>query len=164
MFIKTFTDVVLNEFDPAGLSVVVLRRSLDQVLKSLLDLGYFTSSTDEWRNWMHVATGPQVLAHAPAPIEENDEVDRAIGYLFDIEARQQAFVRDNPGINVVEVRLPEIQSIDTATQLLADLRIKATDRLSEVVGRPSNQRAVAKFEPATLSISAAGSSGITPRR
>jgi FkbM family methyltransferase len=144
MFIKTFADVVLNEFDPTGLSVVVLRRSLDQVLKSLLDLGYFTSSNDDWRHWMHVATGPQVLAHAPAPIDEHDDVDRAIGYLFDIEARQQAFVRDNPGINVVEVRLPEIQSVDGASRLLADLRIKATDRVSEVAGRPSNQRAVAK--------------------
>jgi hypothetical protein len=45
---------------------------------------------------MHFAMGSQVLVHAPAPFEEPDEVDRAIGYMFDVEA-------GNKSLRIVEV-------------------------------------------------------------
>lgn len=145
MFIKTFQDVVVNEFDQRWLSVVVLRRSLDLVLKSLLNLGYFTAGNDDWRQWMHLAHGEFVLAKAPGAFEELDDVDRAIGYLFDIEARQQKFVESHPDLNVVEVGLDEIRPLDGARDLLTRLRVKPTARLEQVAGQASNQRATSKL-------------------
>ncbi len=144
MFIKTFHDVVLNEFDPQGISVLVLRRSLDQVLKSLMDLGYFTADNSHWASWMHLPHGANVLARPPEPIEQLDDIDRAIGYLFDIEARLQRFVTDHPGLDVVEVSLGDISTPEGGRELLTKLRLRATERTAAIAGSATNVRANAK--------------------
>ena len=150
MFIKTFHDVVVNEFDPEGLAVVVLRRSLDQVLASLIELGYFTAHNDDWRHWMHVARGAGVVAASPEPFAELDDIDLAIGYLFDVEARQQQFVTDHPGLRVVEADIAEIGGADGAARLLTELRIRPTERLEEVAGRATNLRSANRITQVPL--------------
>jgi hypothetical protein len=140
MFIKTFHDVILNEFDPKGISVVILRRSLDKVLKSMLELGYFTPDNADWPLWMHLPQGSQLVAQTPQPIQELDDIDRAIGYLFDIEARQQAFASEHPDLDIVETRIEEIQTLDGGRGLLEQLRLKPGHRTDAVVGVRTNVR------------------------
>src|SRR4051812_30999500 len=49
-FITTFYDVVLEEFQ--NVDVIILRRDLARVLKSFIELGYFSPSNPLSREWM----------------------------------------------------------------------------------------------------------------
>ena len=150
MFIKTFHDVVINEFPPDAVSVILLRRSLDRVLKSILELGYFTAANSHWQLWMHQPVGTNLLAKPPRNIEELDDTDRAIGYLFDIEARLQNFRISYPGINTVDVWLEDIQESDGAHALLNRLGLKTTATTQVVAGRPTNQRTASRVAEISL--------------
>ena len=144
MFVKTFHDVVINEFPASAISVVILRRSMDRVLKSLLEQGYFTGANTLWPLWMYAPEGPRLLAKAPKPIEEFDATDRAIGYLFDIEARLQQFRVDYPGIKAVDAWLEEIRENEPATALLKNLGLKPTATTKAVLGKPTNERTTSR--------------------
>ena len=145
MFIKTFHDVVINEFDQSDLSVVLLRRRLDKVLKSFLELGYFTQDNNDWVHWMHLPHGVNLVAQPPGSIENFDDVDRAIGYLFDIEARMQRFPVEYPGINVVEAAIEEISTNEGAERLLGQLGLKSTLHTQIVAGHRTNSRTTLKL-------------------
>ena len=144
MFVKTFHDVVINEFPPGSIQVVVLRRSLDRVLKSLLELGYFTGADTDWPLWMYVPEGAALLARPPRPIQQLDDVDRAIGYLFDIEARLQQFRTAYPGIKTVQAQLEEIQTEEGAAKLLRELGLQPSPATSAVIGKPTNERTTSR--------------------
>jgi len=51
MFIKTYFDVIMNDF--LNVDVIILRRDIASVLKSFIELGYFSKSNKMWPKWMH---------------------------------------------------------------------------------------------------------------
>lgn len=138
MFIKTFFDVVVNELH--GVEVIYLRRDPAHVLKSFVELGYFSSLNPVWPDWM---SSPNAVTAAHRALDQDhalDQYDRCIAYLYDIHARAARFRRDYPHIVVHEVRLEDIVELEGALALFDRLRVTPTTRTAEVAGRVVNDR------------------------
>lgn len=144
MFIKTFHDVVLREFAAHPLFVVHLRRPLVNVLHSFVRMGYFTDRNRAWPAWMHEPDVPNALT--PLPPGPHDSIDRAIGYLLDIEARGQRFARQFPQVKTIEACLTDLQERPQVEGLFVQLGIEPTDATWNVVGKRVNERTERKAE------------------
>jgi hypothetical protein len=139
MFIKTFFDVVVEALD--DVEVIHLRRDPALVLKSFVELGYFSPLNHAWPDWMsspNAATAAQRCVDADAKL---DPFDLSIAYLFDIAARAARFRRDHPAVPVHEVNLGEILDAAGARSFLQRLRLTPTSRTNEVAGVVVNARA-----------------------
>lgn len=153
MFIKTFFDVVLEEF--TNVEVIVLRRDLAHVLKSFIEMGYFSDRNRHWRGWM---SSPEAATAALPPIRPEatlDQFDRSIAYLLDIEARAERFKLQYPGVPLHEVTLESLNTVDEINNLFAALRITPTAQTREILGRTINERPFVKERvnnPTTLEI------------
>ena len=99
---------------------------------------------------MHLPHGANLLARPPDPISKMDDTDRAIGYLFDIEARMQRFSVDHPGLNIVPATISNISSIEGAEALLRQVGVKPTEATQAIAGRPTNKRTAAKLHQVDL--------------
>ena len=138
MFIKTFFDVVAAEFE--NVDVVLLRRRLPLVLKSFVEMGYYSPLNPGALDWM---SSPNAVTAALRPVGPDaalDPYDASIAYLFDIEARAQRFIREYPRVRVHEARLEALLTEDGVAGLLARLRVRPTERTREVIGRVVNDR------------------------
>lgn len=115
LFITNFFDVVIEELTNyhCKIDVVILRRNLSDVLKSLIRTKFKTQATD----WYHEPTDK--IATLPAPPLKRAE-HFALWYLYDIEAKVHEFRRRYPSINLVEVRLEELKN---RTQIEAFLNL-----------------------------------------
>lgn len=136
MFIKTFHDVVVDYF--TNIRIVSLRRDLSQVLRSFVELGYFTSEDPHWPLWMHdplVNSGLEGRWPGGAP----DAIDRAIAYLFDIEARREHFEAGHPEL-VVRAQLDAITKPDGARHLFDALHLPWSAEAERVCGQRENTR------------------------
>ena len=151
MFIKTFFDVVLEDF--ANVDVVVLRRGLVQVLKSFIELGYFSVRNPLSLAWM---SSPNAATAAIRPLGSDsslDQFDLCIAYLLDIEARALRFKEDYPAIRTHDVRIEQLNTEDEVDRLFDRLRLRPTAATTALVGRRANERQPRKSEinnPTTL--------------
>jgi hypothetical protein len=146
MFIKTFSDVVMEAFQDCNIHVIVLRRYLPAVLKSFINMGYFSARNRVWPAWMHL---PGTCGSAFIPLESDqvpDQYDLAIGYLLDIEARVQQFRMRYPDCVLVETSLEALQDIESIEALFAGLHIHPTERTRDMTGRITNQRVARKAQ------------------
>ncbi len=142
MFIKTFFDVVLDELH--DVEVIHLRRDPVRVLKSFIELGYFSSLNQVWPDWM---SSPNAATAAGRPLDKDhalDQYDLCIAYLSDIYARAARFRRDYPHIVVHEVRLEDIVEPPGVLAFFDRLRLTPTSRTAETTGRVVNQRSHVK--------------------
>ena len=138
MFIKTFFDVVIDSID--SIKVIFLRRDIRQVLRSFIELKYFTNENMEWHKWM---TSPNaVTAALPAiyPDSQLDQYDLCIAYLLDIEARAQRFYKDYPSVQVHEIELSTLNNYDRVFRLFNELDVTPTRRTHKIIGLKINQR------------------------
>jgi hypothetical protein len=138
MFIKTFFDVVAGELEEV--EVIHLRRDPALVLKSFVELGYFSPLNQVWPDWMSSPNAVTAAARALDRDEALDPIDRCIAYLYDIEARAARFRREHRRIPVHEVALTEIADPAGAEALFRQLRLTATALTPKVVGTIVNQR------------------------
>jgi len=144
MFIKTFSDVVMESLRECNIHVIVLRRSLPAVLKSFINMGYFSARNRVWPAWMHLpgtcdsAFTPPELDHAP------DQYELAIGYLLDIEARVQRFKSRYPDSIVLETSLEALQVEKNVTALFAGMGLQPTTQTLAMTGAATNQRLARK--------------------
>ncbi len=138
MFIKTFFDVVLAEF--SNVDVVILRRSLPHVLKSFIELGYYSPLNPTAWQWMSSPNAATAALRALAPDDRLDQYDAAIAYLLDIEARAQRFVRDYPSVRTHETRLEELLDRDGVAAFFQRLNLVPTARTWEFAGQMVNDR------------------------
>jgi hypothetical protein len=139
MFIKTFFDVVLDEF-PTCVDVIVLRRKLSYVLKSFLELGYFSDQNSAWPNWM---SSPNAVTAAIPCVDRDenlDQCDRCIAYLIDIEARALRFCQDYPHVKVHPVRLESFSSFEFVERLFSTLNLTPTSRTKKVFQKTFNAK------------------------
>lgn len=146
MFIKTFWDVALKAFDPEDIDVIILRRHLPSVLKSFINLGYFSARNRVWPDWMHTLDARGSVLTPLGPQQALDQFDLAIGYLMDIEARALRFVSARPGCRIHEARLEGIQTPDAVSRLFSDLGLEATGATAGAVGRRVNDRGERKAQ------------------
>jgi hypothetical protein len=132
MFIKTFHDVVVPAF-PGMIDVILLRRHLPSVLKSFLELEYFSPRNPISYQWM---TSPNAATAAAVPLAQDselDQVDIIIAYLVDIEARAERFQRQFPFVRIHETRVELLNEASVAKKLLDNLDLKPRYELSSLI-------------------------------
>jgi hypothetical protein len=142
MFIKTFFDVVIEELK--NIEIIILRREIALVLKSFIEMRYFSPENKVWPKWM---SSPNARTAALACIgndETLDQYDLCIAYLFDIEARAQRFRKDYPWVKTHEIRLESMNDYRNVERLFADLSITPTQTTKEICGKKINERIKAK--------------------
>lgn len=137
-FIKTFFDVVLEEF--RNVHVIILRRDLVLVLKSFVELGYFSPLNPRAENWMSSPNAATAALPALAPDAELDQFDRCIAYLIDIEARAERFRKEYPHVPTHEVDLEQLNDIRFVKTLFERLGLKATWKTRRLCGRKVNEK------------------------
>ncbi len=148
LFIKSFYDVVMNEFLPKGyrIDVIVLRRYLPNIVNSLMRLNWEGCEP----NWYYrLGDAISVLKRPSKKLIRMDEV---LGYLFDIEAQVHHFQRLYPKVNLIDARLETIQTPEEIMGLFDKLDLSHPNeaRLNQVAGKPVNQVRLKK-KPSALS-------------
>jgi hypothetical protein len=80
MFIKTFYDTIMESLRNHMIKVIILHRYLPSVLKSFINMGYFTPRNKFWSSWMHIPgtcdsafTSP-AFGNDPGPVRPCDWV------------------------------------------------------------------------------------------
>ena len=144
MFIKTFFDVIIENFK--HVEVIILRRELPLVLKSFIELNYFSPENTVWPHWMSSPNAQTAALPCIGSDEELDHYDRCIAYLIDIEARAQRFKKDYSSVKTHEIRLESLNNYDKVSNLFQDLRIIPTDKTKEIIGQVINDRNQRKRE------------------
>jgi hypothetical protein len=142
MFIKTFFDVTLDYY--RNVDVVVLRRPMSKVLKSFVELGYFSERNSHWPLWMHDPNSHNCVAEPLGPMAEMDLYDRCIAYLLDIEARACKFRSSYKGVRAHEAHLDDITKVDGARELFSNLRIRWSGQSERVCMQVINARDIYK--------------------
>ncbi|MGB7934241.1 MAG: hypothetical protein WCH04_18860 [Gammaproteobacteria bacterium] len=146
MFIKTFHDVVMQQFGDYPIKVIVLRRHLASALKSFITMGYFSDRNQAWPSWMHLP-GTCGSEFQPPVLDRNpDQYELAIGYLIDIEARAQRFRQRYPFCEVHDVRLESLQDPSQVESFFRELQLEPGPQTLRVAGWPVNQRTRRKVE------------------
>jgi len=152
MFIKTFFDVIVRGFE--NVELVVLRRDLSHVLKSFIELGYFSPKNTAWPDWMSSPNAVTASLPCIGADHELDQYDLCIGYLFDMEARTLRFQREYPQVPTHEVRIEDLSSYNKVEALFSALRIVPTAATRELTGQRIKARTKSKKaydNPADLS-------------
>ena len=142
MFIKTFYDVVLEDFH--NLEVILLRRNLAHVLRSFIEMGYFSDLNAYWDKWMSSPAAATAALRPRREISTLNQYDRCIAYLLDIEARGDRFKRKYPHVLVHEVQLESLDRYSVVEKLFVALRISATSRTEDVCRQKINDRNAVK--------------------
>ena len=137
-FIKTFFDVVLEDF--RNVDVIILRRELALVLKSFIELGYFSSLNPVASNWMSSPNAATAALPAIGPDATLDQFDLCIAYLLDIEARVERFKLDYPMVRTHDVRLEQLNEITYVAELFHRLGITPTAATKKLCGRVTNEK------------------------
>ena len=137
-FIKTFFDVVLEDFH--NVDVIILRRELALVLKSFIELGYFSSRNPVALDWMSSPNAATAALPAIGPDAALDQFDLCIAYLLDIEARAERFKTDYPSVRTCEVRLEQLNQIACVEGLFDRLGIMPTAATKKLCGQIINER------------------------
>lgn len=143
MFIKTFFDVAVDAFG-TQMEVIVLRRNLASMLKSFLELGYFSEKNNVWKKWM---SSPNAVTAAIPCIDTDDRLDpcdRSIAYLIDIEARAQRFCQTYPQIKVHSVQIDSFNQLDFVLDFFEQIRLVPTKKTDTIYSKTFNTRSKRK--------------------
>jgi hypothetical protein len=147
MFVKTFADVVFDEFAHDRLSVVVLRRDPVDVARSFFQLDFLGPRPLPWYDWMIPPTVPE--SAFPLSLDEvDDQFDLIFGYLVDIENRTSRLRELAPAVTWVDARLEEITQADGARALFEALDVAVPRNLEQTIAGRVNlkERAKSKVE------------------
>ena len=128
MFIKTYYDIVTDFFK--NIDVIVLRRELSSVLKSFVELGFFSRQLKQWSLWMHKPEFRNLYFDPPMKFEDMDDIDRIITYLLDIEARAVRYSMLYPKTRIHDIYLSEITSDDGISSLINTLGMNRKDNVN----------------------------------
>jgi hypothetical protein len=138
MFIKTFFDVIARSIE--NVDLIILRRDLSHVLKSFIELGYFSPKNATWPDWMSSPNAVTAALRCIGEDHELDQYDLCIGYLMDIEARTLRFQREYPHMRTHEVRIEDLSHYPNVEALFSALKIMPTTATRELMGRRINSR------------------------
>ena len=144
MFIKTFYDVIMEDFE--NVEVIILRRQLALVLKSFIELNYFSTKNEIWPDWMSSPNAQTAAIRCISQDEKLDQYDLCIAYLIDIEARSERFRREYPWIKTHDVRLEALNDYTHVVRLFNDLLITPTKETKKITGKIVNVRVQRKRE------------------
>jgi hypothetical protein len=137
-FIKSWWDVAVDRFAADyPLVVIVIRRRMADVLKSMVDLNWFGGVGRTCGKFLYTANSNISFVQSLAADEEMDHYDKALSHLFDVEAKAQFFKRrfgKHPNIRVHEVCLEQVTaSTDAARRFLVSLGLEPTPATDHVL-------------------------------
>jgi hypothetical protein len=141
MFVKTYADVVLDEFNLGELIVLDLRRDVASLAKSMMERGWFSPAAPDWPDWLIPPTAPG----AKFPIDEEHiegRLDLVLGYIADHELRRRELRASNTDLRWVELDVSDLAEPDGVAGLFKELG---------VVPRKRNWRSKARGERRHLS-------------
>ena len=122
MFVKTFADVVLDEFNHDRITIMDLRRPLPSLIGSMMDLGWFTAWAPKWRDWLIPPTAPGSVF--PIPMDRvTSRVDVALGYVLDSRIRTRDLRAVTPHVRWVDVMVEGLVDRHSIETLLAELHL-----------------------------------------
>ncbi len=139
MFIKTFADVIFDEFQHERLNVVVLRRDPIDVARSMFNLDYLGPLPAAWEDWLLPPTAPE-SAFPLDPEDIVDQFDLIFGYLVDIENRTDRFRTLAPAVTWIDAWLEHLASRDGALQLFERLDVPTPDDLDDILADQPNRK------------------------
>lgn len=142
-FILSFSDVIMNHFR-SSVDVVLLRRYLPKVIKSLMELNHFAPGNARSLHWLASPNAKSAAVQALSSDEELDQIDKIIAYLVDIEARAQRFKKKYPATRVIEVRVEELNNWENVERLFLQLGIEPSEQTYSVIGKVEYQRLIEK--------------------
>ena len=142
MFIKSFYDVVLDYYE--NVEVIILRRPLHKVLKSFIEMGFFSDINPASPRWLHNPGAANAATEPLKPLEEMDQYEKCIAYLLDIEALARSFSSNYPHIKTHETTLASITEIAGAKRLFQDLGGRWSSDSDRLYSGVVNRRAVYK--------------------
>jgi hypothetical protein len=152
MFVKTFADVIFDEFPHHLVSVVVLRRDPISIARSFYELDYMGFTDGPWPDFMPPPTAPASMFHIPVN-EIHSRFDLIFGYLVDFEVRSQALQEQAPSARWIDTRLEEITTVEGASRLFDRLGVPKPPQLAKVIDRKINvkqERKAKVNQPTTL--------------
>lgn len=143
MFIKTFADVVFDEFDHDGISVVCLRRDLLDVAKSFFELDEFGPVRRPWHDF--VAPPTARASRFPLAIEEvNSQFDLIFGYLVDTVVRTTEFRQATPRVHWLDAALADISTAEGVALMFGELGLDPPPELDDAVKVRVNSKSIEK--------------------
>lgn len=130
LFLYTFADVVMEQFEGSDIAVVRLHRDPLKVAKSFFELGYFSRQSTLGPDWHFWPTWPASYF----PISTSDitsEWDLVFGSLVDFYRRQDAFLQKNKGkLRVIPMRTSDLNDpawLDSLTSNLGVSPVREAD-------------------------------------
>lgn len=143
MFIKTFFDTIIEDF--YKIEVIILRRYLPKVLKSFVELGYFSDKSRGWPFWFSLPNATTAAIKC-IDLEKNlYQYDLCIAYLIDIEARAIRFKKQYPWIKTHEIRLESLNNPQfVKTWFEEELFITPTNQTNIVISQKINEKKESK--------------------
>ncbi|ASC71566.1 hypothetical protein XM38_025180 [Halomicronema hongdechloris C2206] len=145
MFIKTFFDVVMDEFSEK-VEIIILRRNLVRVLKSFIELGYFSERNKVWSEWMSSPNSITAVLPCIGLDSELDQYDLCIAYLLDIEARAEKFQKDYPSARTYEIKLEDLNDFSNINRMFKAMKITPTQETYKIYNKKINNREIRKKE------------------
>lgn len=145
MFSTLWHDVILDEFTGKDVVVIVLRRNPVEVLKSLLDLGWFVDR--DGNDWMVTAYSVNSLITPPMPEHDATPFDLVTGYLLNVEmyARRIAEISRRRGYKLVELYSDRLfGNVEAITQFLRQCGLEPDSRELAGVAAEKKNKAAAK--------------------
>jgi hypothetical protein len=137
-FIKSWWDVAIDRFaSEYPIIVVIVRRHMAQVLKSMVELGWFGGKGKQCGKFLYTANSNNSFVQPLWADEEMDHYDKALTHLFDVEAKAQFFRRRfarHPNVRIHEICLEQVtRSVDAAKQFLRTLGLQPTAQTEAVL-------------------------------
>lgn len=155
-----FWDVVLEDFGcqrSIPVDILVIRKYMPAVLKSILELGWFATSSRPV-GWLPTGNSVNSPVKAIAPDGSMDEYDKVISYLIFTEGmvqniKQRYVILDPalksyycPTIRMHEFRAEQLYSREGALAMLASLGLETTKETEQLAGMKIDKfRTGAKF-------------------
>ena len=139
MFVKTFADVVLDEFNHDLITVIDIHRPLTDLVTSMIALGWFTAYGPAWRDWLIPPTAPG----SKFRLDANDitgRTDLALGYILDSAIRTRALRSTTPNVRWVDLTIADLRTEDDVIKLFKRLQLRTTPATWEVAFTPVNER------------------------
>lgn len=129
MFIKTFSHCIAEFFRDAR--VIHLRRDEAKILRSCLELNYFSPNNLAWKSWMFVPEG----------FEHCTPAEKCIAYIREIDRLAQQFRTDNR-VHVFDVDIDSLNDPAEVNRLLKFLSLPTltSDELPAAANRRDSRK------------------------
>ena len=146
LFCSLWQDVILDELHDHDVIILMLRRNTSEVLKSLLDLGWF--STRDGNNWMTTAYSVNSLAQPVVTESEATPSELIISYLMNVEMLAQMIKKRcrKHGLTVIEL---DSNRLFGSNEIIANLFTRCglhtdTEKLNSIIFETKNKPGISK--------------------